>query len=104
MAKGVHNEFARRYCRGYSCCSYFWELKMNYYSINFPDLAFFLVKTPEDFTVEHVVDQLALAIGVRGLDGTIYNPRNFISVVAISSPDAETKKVARDLEGIFFYG
>ena len=75
---------------------------MKYFSIEFPNYMNFIVKTPNHFEVETVVDQLSLSIGLLGLSGSAYNPKQFISVNSISSPDKRQEMGARNLEDILF--
>lgn len=75
---------------------------MKYFAVSFGNHMTFIMKTEKQLVTGDVVFMLSEATGLKGFGGSTYNPRNFISVESIGSPDERQKRVARDLEMVLF--
>jgi len=75
---------------------------MNYFLIQFGNYTTLVVKTNKDKTIETLAIELMRGSGLQSHGGSILNPRQFISVESIGSPDMRQKRVAKDLEKVLF--
>lgn len=76
---------------------------MKYFEVQFPNhTTFILFSENGKITAETLVYDLLDAAGLRGNNGVIYNPKHFISVNSISSPDERHKLVAKDIGKVLF--
>ena len=75
---------------------------MKYFAINFPNFTTFILKTGSSHDVKSITGALSEATGLLGVGGSAFNPKHFISVDSISSPDDRQKKLARDIDKVLF--
>jgi hypothetical protein len=75
---------------------------MNYYSIEFPNHTNIIVKIKKPSTTRSVALGLSTASGLIGFGGTIFNPKQFILINSIISPDERQKKLAKELDEVLF--
>lgn len=75
---------------------------IKYFAIGFPNHTTFIVKTEKLLTVLNVIGVLHTSKGLYGSGDSIFNPRQFISINPITSPDERQKRVAKDLDKVLF--
>lgn len=75
---------------------------MNYFAINFGNFSTLILKTKSDVSLKQLVYELDSSVGIIGAGNMILNPKRFISVESISSPDERQKNRAKNLSEVLF--
>lgn len=68
---------------------------MKFYALEYPNHTTLLVKTPAG--VEDVLHALMNHNGIKVIGGGIYNPKSFITLREVSTPDKRQKLLAQEL-------
>lgn len=72
---------------------------MNYYAVEFANHVTLIVKSGLD--PEALLKVLLAGRGLKHARGTIYNPKSFIALRSISTPDKREGLVAQELSNIY---
>jgi hypothetical protein len=75
---------------------------MNYFAINFGNFTSFIIKSSKVSSLKELVYELDSSVGIVGAGNMIMNPKRFISVESISSPDERQKNRAKNLSEVLF--
>lgn len=77
---------------------------MKYFEVTFPNhttlVLYSKIEGSHNSVMSVILETLLRSNGLKAISGAIYNPRQFLSVNPISSPDKRQKLLARELKEV----